>query len=350
MKERRYIAILGILAVLLQTMWSIPADARTTYHLAHRVRGFEWILGMAWSPDGSHIATLGTHSNPAGWRSTLSIEIWDSKTGLLGVTPYDHEEPESWVSASPFQSISWSANGAYLAACIPDNVSIWNPDDGKELYTLETSWFLVSGPILAFGPDSKSLAVTSSDGTMQLWSTESGKIVSKLSLKLGGEPGTEAPRTLAWSPDGKQIALGMGPASAVAVVIDSVSGKTLLRTKSTGLRTTSTVWTPKGDGLVIVDNYTRANFWDIKTGQKQKEVYVGGSITSISADNRLIAANDEPGELGNPEDIARIWNLETGKVVTVLPHDDHVYLLAFSPDSKRLAAASGDSLYIWERE
>ncbi|KIK31639.1 hypothetical protein CY34DRAFT_47167, partial [Suillus luteus UH-Slu-Lm8-n1] len=63
----------------------------------------------------------------------------------------------------------------------------------------------------------------------------------------------------------------------------------------------------------------------------------------ISADNTLLAS-------GSWDTTARIWNLDTGKLVGPFKSEDWVGAVRFSPDSRKLAVKTywGSSLEVWD--
>jgi tetratricopeptide (TPR) repeat protein len=73
---------------------------------------------------------------------------------------------------------------------------------------------------------------------------------------------------------------------------------------------------------------------------------------AFSPDGKLLATAS--GNSLNPNDnTARLWDVASGKELARLPHENTVYHLAFSPNGKLLATASGDKtarLWVWQPE
>jgi WD40 repeat protein/serine/threonine protein kinase len=148
---------------------------------------------IAWSPDGSRLATT----------EQGGIVLWDVKTKTKTISlPSPHAHP----------LLSWSPNGQALASVSsvygPTNftmIAIWDPVTGQELRTLR-------GPTarnrkrafcsVAWSPDSARLALATGEGSVRVWDAWTGQEV----LTLSGRG--EAFVAVAWSPDGRRLAAG----------------------------------------------------------------------------------------------------------------------------------------------
>jgi len=149
---------------------------------------------------------------------------------------------------------------------------------------------------VAFSPDGKRLASGVGDNSIRLWDVDTGEEVAVLAGHIGPV------ETVAFSPDGKRLA--------------SASG----------------------------DNSIR--LWDVDTGEEvavlqghSSEVY---SI-AFSPDGKRLAS-------GVGDNSIRLWDVDTGQEVAVLAgHIGPVETVAFSPNGKRLASGSGDnSIRLWD--
>ena len=85
---------------------------------------------------------------------------------------------------------------------------VWDAQTGKELLSLKGH----SGAItcVAFSPDNKRLATTSSDATIKVWDSQTGQEL----LTLAGHSGRT--NGVAFSPDGNRLAAG-GPNGTVLI-------------------------------------------------------------------------------------------------------------------------------------
>ncbi len=141
------------------------------------------VYAVAWSPDGSRIAS-------AGYDGTL--HIWEITAGNT-ITTYHG-------SAFLF-GLSWSPDGKYVALGNSDNtVLIVNAARGNVLtsYNGHSNWV----KDVAWSPNGKHIASGSDDGGVILWDTANGANI----YTYNGHSGHI--NAVGWSPNGKLIASG----------------------------------------------------------------------------------------------------------------------------------------------
>jgi WD40 repeat protein len=119
---------------------------------------------LRWSPDGSRIV----HYFSYGGRWGYTIFVRDTSTGELLAMLDRHQ--------APIQAIAWSPDGSQLASSAGDNdpnnsldraVHIWDMDTYEQLYVLEGHTDIVSS--VTWKPDGTQLASGSWDGTIRIW-------------------------------------------------------------------------------------------------------------------------------------------------------------------------------------
>jgi hypothetical protein len=253
--------------------------------------------GEAFSPDGTMLAA----PSGAGQRS---LNFWNATTGKssadLGNMP------------ASIADVAFSPDGKVLTA--EDTVGVvylWDPVSRQLTFTIGKS----ADPYaydLAISPDSQTLATLQNSGArdqVYLWN-----IATNRSFVIVTNPGDSPVSSVAFSPDGKTIA------------ISGLNGKTAL--------------------LDIATQKLLATFTD-----------AGGSgVTTVafSPDGQMLATGDYNGK-------TYLWNLRTGTLVAVLVNPggtlapvfkgkdrDAVTGLAFSPDGKTMATSgTNGSAYLW---
>ncbi len=156
--------------------------------------------------------------------------------GCDGVVFYDVESRETkrWVTDQMVRNgfnqlvyaVAFSSDGKRLASADgPANtVTVWNMDKGNEWKTFAHKGMVTD---VAYAPDGKSVAASSSDKLLIIWDLESDKTLTKIDWQTGGR------HSLAYSPDGTVIAAAGGTNNAVKL-FDATSGKELRILEHTG--------------------------------------------------------------------------------------------------------------------
>jgi WD40 repeat protein len=212
------------------------------------------------------------------------------------------------------------------------------PEISKELLTLRGHVDEVA--TVAWSPDGRRLATGSFDGRAKIWDAETGKELLTLLT-----PGGKFVWSVAWSPDGKRLATGN--TNGTAHVWDVVSGKELL-TLSAGPVTASTdlAWSPDGKRLATAGE--KVKVWDAERGKELLTLssLVSGGV-SWSPDRKRLTMWVYAGT--PKESDIKMWDAETEKEVLTFRGGGYVYIVAWSPDGKRLATGSEDAMArVWD--
>ncbi len=179
-------------------------DIRTGEIISEVARG----TVVDWNPDGSKVVS--------GTDSENDIFVTDVATGKKLLTLSGHTES--------IQAVDWSPDGTKLASGSNDHtVRIWDAKTGDSLLTLIGHTDFVTNVI--WSPDSRWLASSSSDGTIRIWDASTGKQLALIE-------GSAGIFTLAWKPDGKQLAYGAeyGTLAVIAVPLLPTATPTLTPT------------------------------------------------------------------------------------------------------------------------
>jgi len=278
------------------------------------------VWSIAWSPDGSKMAT-------ASWDKTA--KVWEAGTGGELLTLRGHQG-KVW-------SIAWSPDGSRLATASGDQtVKVWEADTGRELLTLRGHQDTVQN--IAWSPDGSKLATASDDRTAKVWEVGAGGEL--LTLRGHQDP----VQSIAWSPDGSRLATASW--DKTAKVWEAGTGSELLTLRGHQDYVWSIAWSPDGSKLATACGDRTAKVWKVVSGAEL--VSLRGHQDSV----QNIAWSPDGSKLATASDdrTAKVWEASTGReLLTVRGHQNPVQSIAWSPDGSKLATASYDqTLKVWE--
>ena len=167
---------------------NLPTPAHPASTHLHALTGHTGaVWGVAFSPDGTRLATASADG---------TARLWDSTTGESLLTLTGH--------TGGMWGVAFSPDGTRLAtASVDDTARLWDSTTGESLLTLtgHTGW--VWG--VAFSPDGTRLATTSDDDTARLWDSTTGQLI----WLAANFPNNAA---ASWSPTGNRLLSTIGDA------------------------------------------------------------------------------------------------------------------------------------------
>jgi dipeptidyl aminopeptidase/acylaminoacyl peptidase len=228
----------------------------------------------------------------------------------------------------------YSPDGTHVATSGKDHVvRLWDAATHRCLRELKGHTDSVYG--VSFSPDGRRLATASADRHLRVWSVPAGEQL--LRLAAGGEQ-----FAVAFSPDGRKIAV---VGSGTVALYDAVRGTLLRRLAGHTDRVLGVAFSPDGRRLATSCGTAgyggtaggEVKLWDVDKGD-QLAVLPGvrGVLTvAFSPDGRRLAGACIDGTV-------KLWEVATGQeTIRFKGHTLEVYKVAFSPDSRRLASCSG---------
>jgi WD40 repeat protein len=243
-KDGRYIASADINGIV--QVWN-PATGATLY----TYRGHsDTVFAVAWSPDGTRIASASNDG---------TVQAWVAMTGkrIFSLSFPGRNSPPPW------NCVSWSPDGRYIAAGGIGQVVVADAASGKPL-----SYYGYNGGIthtVAWSPDGMYLAFGGSDDSVHVWSVASHSSVYDYT---GHNSDVDV---VAWSPDGKRIA--SGDANGFVEVWDALTGKHVYTyrghsdmypghfTYGSGASINGLAWSPDGKRIASASNDTTVQVW-----------------------------------------------------------------------------------------
>jgi WD40 repeat protein len=218
----------------------------------------------------------------------------------------------------------------------------------------------------AFSPNGENVISGHGDGTIKVWSLNTGKCVRVLGW------GADGVSSVAYSPDGKYF-VGAGSKmieeerieNGVTVMyitsspsdIKIFDAKTYdcvktLKANDSGWQV-SLAYSPDGKYIISSTGGKTIQMWDVEKGECVKTLEASaGSVSCLaySLDGKYIVSGSNQPHSKTPDNNVRIWNAETGKCIKTLEgHTKGVRSVAFSPDGKYVVSGSNDNtIKIWE--
>ena len=256
------------------------------------------------------------------------------------------QEPTALEHGGGIWTVAFSPVDASLVASAGEDgtIKLWNLQ-ANTVATLAAHDDAINS--IAFSPDGQLLASGSEDFTVKVWSVPTKQIVATLEHVIDGF--AEAVTGVSFSPDGEQLAT-----AGANVKLWDVS--TFTETKT--LETTDWVWTttfsPDGQRLVTGDESGTVEIWSTQSGQSIDTLEVDSNpvySVQFSADNRTLAIAGDDG--------LKLWALPNWQsspdsyfigTLSESYEEEEIGAIAFTPDGRTLASASGKWIDLWGKD
>ena len=231
---------------------------------------------------------------------------------VLSSVPGDLLDPEGYGPFSP--------DGRFLALrpVKGQPFSIW--DCEAQTFRLRD----LVGSFVLFGPDSRTLAVGTSEGVVKLMDLTTGVVLREL------HTGLKQVRPYSFSPDGSRLVVGQFKTSKFAVV-ETATGQVIMEKEHPpAARVRCAVWRPDGSGFFIGTESFKIYEWSLTANSLPRQ-YTGhhGNVfaLAIHPTGEWLLSQSQDGT-------TRLWNTASATSVAELPY--YGAEVRFSPDGRRL--------------
>jgi WD40 repeat protein len=308
----------------------IVCDSTTGKELGHWTVCKGQIRGLGFTPDGKKLAAAGRDG---------VLRLWDihKKEDVLSAS-----KPHVPAAHSVFTSLANDGKTAVVAGTHPFSLIAYDTVSGKKVFELP------SDPkkhnhlsAIAFAPDSKTLVVGGWDGNasgsywVRFWDTVSGEEQARQRIDR-----RHMATALAFSFDGKTLAVAGPPIATKVHLYDWKTGKEIYSVPSITGGVDTIAFSPDGKVLALAGGFGNSiRLMDIGTGKEQ--VSHPGHLAGVAS---LAVAPDGKTLYSVGDKSVRAWNLTNGKELPPFPGHEHLGLsLTLSPDGKTLASGGGPS-------
>jgi WD40 repeat protein len=286
----------------------------------------DMVLDVAWSPDGTKIATSGNDG---------TLRIWDAQTHIELRKISAH--PATVAFDLGVQKLAWSSQGDRIAtAGIDGTTKIWDTNSGKEIATFSGHTDEVWG--VTWSPNGAWVASASKDGTAKVWNALTGDE----SLTLSGH--TAGLKSVTWSPDGTRLATAGD--DNTARIWDATTGEELLKLTGHTNWVWCVTWSPDGFQLATASEDGTVRLWNASTGSQLSDIRLASPVwqAAWSPDGQQLATTSADGQ-------AQVWDVSTGaEAFSLQGRIPERFNIAWSPDGKSLATTmgAGFSVRLWD--
>jgi WD40 repeat protein len=232
-------------------------DASTGQTLSvcrHRSGIFPSVYALAWSPDGTSLASICSIWN----NINRIVHVWDIKNSRSRLRYIMHSLPIGEATA-----VAWSPDGSAIASTSGTNkIHVWDANTGERLFTcnLGSSGMFEGVLGIAWSPDGTRLATAHMNGTAQIVSV----VKQKKLLTYHGH--SSDVRAVAWSPDG--TCLASASHDKTVQLWDAETGSTIFTYRGHTHWTTAVAWSPDGTRIASSSNDRTVHIWQAKEEER----------------------------------------------------------------------------------
>ena len=233
---------------------------------------------------------------------------------------------------APVSALAFSPNGVLIAAVSGRSIEIVDLHSGE----VKVLGQIGKQPSLVFSPGGKSLASASADAhcEIQVWNLQTGQ----MRVLKGAWSG---PRSIAFSPDGHQIAAADSDLSNPSIRLWDLETGTMRVLGGSTRQITSIAFLSEGRELASGSWDETVRLWNVRTGEARILAENCSCVCrmAISMQSDKLAAYSLDGRI-------RIWDLQSGRSRTIAECFG-VNALSFLTDSRLITGSDDGALCLW---
>ncbi|KIL86291.1 hypothetical protein FAVG1_10689 [Fusarium avenaceum] len=289
--------------------------------------------GIHISPNGRLVVSQSTSETLRIWGAS-TLQLWDASTGILQRT-LTHEGIIFDVQFSP------DSKSVAFRTSVTESY-IWNTTDGtkKEVCGLQSK--TMARPVL-YSPDGQLAAVSYDDSTVDLHSARSGSHLSTIEIHncviyaIAISPNSQ---TLASSSSDNTIRVWSSKTGGLKHQFQLPIGK---------LAPNKLVFSPSGTVLISESNES-IDWWSAITGLHQDTLTHNGILVTFASSPNLICLAEALYDVDTGLERIELYHRREGEQKSTLHgHNGGAVQIVFSPDNRLLAVASNDrNVRLWE--
>jgi WD40 repeat protein len=284
--------------------------------LRHRLPLEGLVTHLNFSPDGRRIVAC---------TSLGEARVWDAQTGAPVIGP---------LRGPPSHYVAFSADGRLFCVVSSQNtVTLSETETGRSAGPTLTNHS--TGVSALFSRDSRRLFVATASGELEFWSVEGTRLERSVRHK-------DVIWTTRFSPDERLLLTASRDRTAALWEADT--GR-LVREFRHEQQVLTAAFSPDGKRILTGDGSRRAFIWDAATGQRLIELMAHPGAAwygEFSTDGRLILTGDDAGN-------ARLWDAASGLPLSGwVRNGPSLKRTHLSPDGRwALSAAEDGTVRVW---
>ena len=265
------------------------------------------VNSVAWSPDGTQVASGGADGK---------LAIWSVTSGSLALTLN--------TDFTIVNTLAWSPNGRFLAAVGDKNeLEIWNGTDEGAYATYKIASSGITA--LSWSPDNEHIALAGGDSAVRIVDVLNRTFISFAQSSHGLN-------AVAWSPNGQYLAFG--GLDQTVQVWDYAKDAAAFTYQGHSGAIDAIAWSPDSSRIASTGGDLTIQVWDALTGANPFTYpNAGGVALAWSPNGQYLASSSS--YYGYPQ----VWAMGNANPIFGFIQQISPYSVAWSPDGSRIASS-----------